>query len=68
MTDDDRITELEIKLTELERMAQDLSDIVKAQADQLSRAEKRIAMLMDRAAAEEAEGSVTFSDQPPPHY
>lgn len=68
MTDTDRITELEIKLTELERVAQDLSDIVKSQADQLIRAEKRIAMLMDRAAAEETQGSVAFTDQPPPHY
>ena len=68
METNDRITELEIKITELERVAQDLSDIVKSQSDELARAKKQIAMLMDRAAAEEAEGSVVISDAPPPHY
>lgn len=65
---ENRITELEIKLTEAERVIADLSDIVADQATRLERAEKRIALLVERAAGEEADGSVVMGDQPPPHW
>jgi len=69
MTQNDRITELEIKLAETMKLAEDLSDIVADQATRLERAETRIKMLIERAAEAEAnQGSVTLGNQPPPHW
>lgn len=65
-----RITELEIKLAEAMRIAEDLSDIVADQAKRLDVAERRIKMLMERAADAEAQSmnGVAMGDAPPPHW
>ena len=69
MDKEPRITELEIKLTEAQRVAEELSDIVADQAKRLEVAERRIQMLMERAAEAEAEGGeVVTGHQPPPHW
>jgi uncharacterized coiled-coil protein SlyX len=65
---DDRITTLEMKLTEAEREIADLSAVVADQAERLARAEKRIDMLLEAARAGVDEGGVIMGDQPPPHY
>ena len=69
MNKETRITELEIKLTEAQRVVDELSDIVADQAKRLDAAERRIQMLMERAAEAEAEGGeVVMGNQPPPHW
>ena len=57
MTDRDaRLTELEIALAHQERLGEELSDVVRTQADRLAALERRIAALTDRVAALEAGG------------
>lgn len=69
MNTENRITELEIKLTETMRLAEELSDVVADQAKRLELAERRIDLLLQRAAdAEQNEGSVAIGNQPPPHW
>jgi SlyX protein len=70
MDDKTRITELEIQLAHASRMVDELSTIVADQANRLERAEKRIHMLMQRAAEAEAEtmSGIAVGDKPPPHW
>lgn len=62
--------ELEERIAHLERMVDDLSDVVARQGRALDEAQRRIAKLMERAAeAEEAGGGgVYLADQKPPHW
>ena len=70
MNDNTRITELEIQLAHVTRTAEELSEIVADQANRLERAEKRIHMLMQRAAEAEAQAmsGIAIGDKPPPHW
>lgn len=70
MNDNDRITELEIQLAHATRLAEELSDIVAEQTKRLDLAERRIQMLMERAAEQEAQSlsGEIVGNQPPPHY
>lgn len=70
MNDSDRITELEIQLAHATRMSEELSDVVADHAKRLELAEKRIQMLMQRAAQAESEAmaGVAVGNQPPPHW
>jgi len=70
MDDKTRITELEIQLAHVTRMAEELSAVVADQANRLERAEKRIHMLMQRAAEAESASlsSIAIGDKPPPHW
>jgi SlyX protein len=70
MDDKNRITELEIQLSHAMCMTEELSLIVADQANRLERAEKRIEMLMQRAAEAEAEAmsGIAVGDKPPPHW
>jgi SlyX protein len=70
MEQNDRMIELEIKLTEALRLAEELSDVVAEQANRLETAERRIQLLMERAASDEANSAngVTMNDAPPPHW
>ena len=63
-------TRLEEKVAHLTRMIDDLSDVVTRQGQDLARAEKRIALLMEREAGREYDtgGSVPLADQKPPHW
>ena len=60
MADSARLTELEIALTHQERVAEELSEIVRAQADRLDLVERSLAKLAERLAELEAR------DAPPP--
>ena len=66
---DDRLQALEETVTHHAAAIDDLSDIVRAQSQIIDRLERRLALLMERAAEAEAEagGTVTIADQPP-HY
>lgn len=67
--DENRITAAEERIADLQREVEDLSQIVTRQAVALDRLERRVAMLMEREAAREAEtGTVLFADETPPHY
>ena len=67
---EDRLRNLEETVTHQAATIDDLSDIVRAQAGQIDRLERRVALLVERAAEAEAEagGTVTIADQRPPHY
>ena len=62
--------EIEEKLAHLIRTVDDLSDVVARQAAEIDRLGARVAMLMQREAEREAQGSggVVLGDERPPHY
>lgn len=70
MDQKERIIEIEIKLTEALRLSEELSDIVVQQANRLDVAERRIQLLMERAAQDEANSAsgISINDTPPPHW
>ena len=70
MDQEERIIELEIKLSEATKLSEELSDIVAEQANRLDIAERRIQLLMERAAQDEANSSngITINDNLPPHW
>ena len=63
-------SDIEEHMAHMARSIDDLSDEVARQAKALDRAERRIAILMQRLAeAERAEGAgVPLADQRPPHW
>jgi SlyX protein len=67
---DDRIRALEEQLSHLQRVADDLSDVLARQTGELSELRRRVEMLMGREAEREmAEGgSLPLADQRPPHW
>ena len=71
MTNDARLTHLEETLAHQIATLDTLSEVVRKQADQIDRLDRRVALLMRRAAEAEADAatnSVPLSDQKPPHY
>ena len=63
-------TEIEERLAHLERMVDELNEVVVKQTIEIDRLTARLQMLLEREAAREAEGSggVVVGDEPPPHY
>jgi len=57
-------------LSEATKLSEELSDIVAEQANRLDIAERRIQLLMERAAQDEANSSngITINDNLPPHW
>ncbi|MHA3977805.1 SlyX family protein [Halovulum sp. GXIMD14794] len=68
MTQDDRLTRLEEMLTHQAATIEDLSEIVRSQADRIDILERRVQQLRERAAQAEAEGGHVYGDERPPHY
>lgn len=68
MTDSNYIYELEIKLAHVERQLDELNEVVVGHADKIDRLERHVALLVDRAAEAETDGTVVVGDQRPPHY
>ncbi len=62
--------EIEERLAHLERFVDELNEVVAQQAREIDRLTARVAMLMEREAAREAEGGggVILGDEKPPHY
>ena len=62
--------EIEERLAHLERVLDDLNDVVARQTDEISVLTRRVAMLMEREAMREADGSggVVIGNERPPHY
>lgn len=70
MTDPDRLTNLEITLAHLERQVEELSDLVRDQADAIDRLVARTRVLATRLAAAESAlpDDTPDPNQPPPHW
>jgi SlyX protein len=64
------MTEIEEKLAHLTRAVDDLSDVVAGQQDVIDQLQKRVQMLMERAAQQESDqGSYIYTGpEKPPHY
>jgi SlyX protein len=64
------MTDLEERIAHLTRMVEDLSDVVARQASEIEVLERRVGMLMRRAAESEVEagGTVPLGDERPPHW
>lgn len=62
--------EIEERLAHLERVVDDLSDVVARQAEEIALLTRRAEMLMQREAMREAEGTggVVIGNERPPHY
>lgn len=62
--------QLEEQLAHLLRAADDLSDIVARQQDEIDNLNRRVEMLMRREGEREASGSggIVVGDERPPHY
>lgn len=62
--------EIEERLAHMERVLDDLNDVVSRQADEIVVLTRRVAMLMEREAMREADGSggVVIGNERPPHY
>lgn len=67
---DDAAIAMQERTAHLERMVNDLSDVVARQDRELALLNRRVAMLMEREAEREldAGGAALIADQPPPHY
>ncbi|MEM7616141.1 MAG: SlyX family protein [Pseudomonadota bacterium] len=67
---DDRLTSLEEAAAHQTATLEDLSAIVHQQAKQIEVLERRVTLLLRRAAEAEADNAdgVTIADQKPPHY
>ncbi len=62
---DARLTALEIALAHQERLGEELSDVVRAQADRLAQVERRLAAALERIEALEAAAPPPASSRPP---
>ncbi|UWQ17672.1 SlyX family protein [Jannaschia sp. M317] len=62
--------QLEERIAHLTRAVEDLSDVVARQSDEIALLERRVRMLMERAAEAEldAGGTAALADQRPPHW
>lgn len=62
-------TRIEEHLAHLTRSVDELSDVVSSQARQIARLEARVALLMEREAAREADPvTAPRADRRPPHW
>ncbi len=66
----DRLTTLEEHTTHQTASLEELSGVVAAQAEQISRLERRVRLLMERAAQMESDtmSGAPLADQKPPHW
>ena len=62
--------EIEEQLAHLERVVDELNDVVARQAEEIAVMTRRVAMLMEREAMRVADGSggVVIGNERPPHY
>lgn len=66
----DRLQQLEESVAHLNRLVDDLSDIIARQGDDIRQLTRRQTVLMEREAERQAAsgGSVALGDQRPPHW
>ncbi|MEM7720294.1 MAG: SlyX family protein [Pseudomonadota bacterium] len=63
-------TKIEERLAHLERLSDELNEVVTAQAREIDRLTHHVAMLLEREAMREADGTggVVIGAERPPHY
>ncbi|WP_068118201.1 SlyX family protein [Tropicimonas marinistellae] len=59
---------IEEELAHLRRVTEELSEVVARQQGEIDRLTRRVRLLMERAAEQEADGGVILGDERPPHY
>lgn len=61
---------LQSTVAHLQKTLEDLSDVVARQDLQIARLERRVQLLMERAAEQEVDagGTIPLADQKPPHW
>ncbi|MES2334502.1 MAG: SlyX family protein [Pseudomonadota bacterium] len=64
----DRVDSLEERMAHLMRAVEDLSDVVARQASEIAGLERRVRLLMERAAEEEAFRDPPEANVRPPHW
>lgn len=66
----DRIQTLEEQMAHLQKVSDDLSEVVARQEKEIDRLTRRVEMLMMREAEREtdATGTIPLADQKPPHW
>lgn len=67
---EDRITRLEEALAHQGALLEELNDVITSQASEIDLLNRRVAMLMQRAAEQEADNlsGAPLADQRPPHW
>jgi len=67
---DFRLTDLEIQHAHLARTVDELNEVVAKQAREIDVLKRRVEMVMQRLASDEAstDGTIPLADQPPPHW
>lgn len=65
-----RLEAAETEIAHLRRAVDDLSDVLARQTGEIDRLTRRVALLLERAAEQEADqgGAVPLGDQRPPHW
>ena len=65
----DKLQAVEERVAHLQRMVDDLSDIVTRQDADIRRLSRHVGLLMEREAEREAaDGTIPLADQRPPHW
>lgn len=65
----DKLQAVEERVAHLQRMVEDLSDVVTRQDAEMRRLSRLVGLLSEREAErEEAEGTIPLSEQRPPHW
>ncbi|MEM9350988.1 MAG: SlyX family protein [Pseudomonadota bacterium] len=62
------MSKIEEKLAHLERVTDELSEVIARQDAEIARLTKQVQMLMEREAGRDADGGVILGDERPPHY
>lgn len=67
---DTRLDRLEERMAELMRHADDLSEVIARQEQEIARLTSQVRLLLEREAARQSDeaGSVYLGDERPPHY
>lgn len=64
----DRVDRLEEQIAHLARSVEDLSDVAARQAREIEVLERRVRLLMERAAEQEADAAAPEANVKPPHW
>ena len=65
----DKLQTVEERVAHLQRVVEDLSDVVARQDAEIRRLARHVGLLMEREADREAaEGAIPLADQRPPHW
>ncbi|MEM9854468.1 MAG: SlyX family protein [Pseudomonadota bacterium] len=59
---------IEEKLAHLERLTEELSEVIARQDAEIGRLKTQLSWLMEREAGREGDGGVILGDERPPHY